>query len=141
MSTNNKKSARENVVGLNIHERALEILRPILTAQGRPVDAYSSDEYLLAAQKAQSELEPGREVDWVTRRAREHALENGLADIALNNLETEGREFSPDRYIDEINRLMAAIDVRGEKDEEVRSLADRVAALEARERLRRGEDV
>lgn len=42
--------------GEQLHERALELLRPVLAAQGRPAGSYSADEYGLALKRAADEL-------------------------------------------------------------------------------------
>lgn len=42
--------------GLRLHEKALELLQPVLAAQGRPPDSYSADEYSLALRRAADEL-------------------------------------------------------------------------------------
>jgi hypothetical protein len=44
--------------GRQTHERAEEILAPLLAAQGRDPDAYTSDEYLQACEQAENEQNP-----------------------------------------------------------------------------------
>jgi hypothetical protein len=125
--------------GRQTHERAEEILAPLLAAQGRDRNSYTSDEYLQACEQAQSEQKPEVEVapkqlDWATRRQRDDAL----AGFVMATLEREGGEITAKRYVEEFERLQAdvermrAVDAKEEKEWESLSLKERVARLERR---------
>jgi hypothetical protein len=120
--------------GRKIHERAEQILTPLLAAQGRDPDSYTSDEYVQACEQADRELNPRPEVepepDWMTRRQHDDAI----AGWVMATLEAEGGEITATRYIAEFERSKAEVEsMRAmSAEKEKLTLEERVARLERR---------
>jgi hypothetical protein len=93
----------DNLTGGALHQRA----EAILAAQGKR--GYHADDYLdavAAAETESAEAEPDPEAV----RAERSRLENGLGEFAWNNLTQIGSEITAERYLAEIERLIATLE-------------------------------
>jgi hypothetical protein len=131
--SNNDFERPGSVIRLALHVRAEEILAAALKAQGRDPGSYSADEYMIAVREAERESAPetARSMPESLRSrvgSERQRLLNALANFAMEKLDRDGVEFTPERYIAALERLESEVLQADSKDG--MTLEERVSALE-----------